>query len=256
MTYSLLVPVYLAWVVKFVADIENYMNAVERILEYSQLEAEDGADCACACACACAEGGRGGDCACARAAAELESEGKAEVRFETAGLAHGREARCVVQGATLAIPAGQRVAVVGRSGSGKSTLLMGLSRVARLLHGRITVGGRDVAALPLRRLRRMVWTVPQDVSLLSGTVRSNLDPEGDADGGDAALAAALASLGLAGDGKDSGLGAEVAEGGDNLGHGRRQVRAVEGRGGAGRGGAGRGGRRVFLVQLLFEKNDC
>ena len=27
--------------VKFVADIENYMNAVERVLEYTQLEAEE-----------------------------------------------------------------------------------------------------------------------------------------------------------------------------------------------------------------------
>ena len=27
--------------VKFVADIENYMNAVERVLEYTELEAEE-----------------------------------------------------------------------------------------------------------------------------------------------------------------------------------------------------------------------
>ncbi len=45
MNYSLLVPVYLAWVVKFVSDIENYMNAVERLLEYSSMEAER--ECAC-----------------------------------------------------------------------------------------------------------------------------------------------------------------------------------------------------------------
>ena len=40
-SYSLLIPIYLAWVVKFVADIENYMNAVERVLEYTQLETEE-----------------------------------------------------------------------------------------------------------------------------------------------------------------------------------------------------------------------
>ena len=32
---------YLAWVVKFVPDIENYMNAVERVLEYTNLEHEE-----------------------------------------------------------------------------------------------------------------------------------------------------------------------------------------------------------------------
>ena len=31
-SYSLLIPIYLAWVVKFVSDIENYMNAVERVM--------------------------------------------------------------------------------------------------------------------------------------------------------------------------------------------------------------------------------
>ena len=40
-SYSLLVPIYLAWVVKFVADMENYMNAVERVLEYTDLEHEE-----------------------------------------------------------------------------------------------------------------------------------------------------------------------------------------------------------------------
>ena len=34
-------PIYLAWVVKFVADMENYMNAVERVLEYTDLEHEE-----------------------------------------------------------------------------------------------------------------------------------------------------------------------------------------------------------------------
>ena len=38
--FSLLIPIYLAWVVKFVADIENYMNAGERVLEYTDLDKE------------------------------------------------------------------------------------------------------------------------------------------------------------------------------------------------------------------------
>ena len=35
--YSLLVPIYLAWVVKFFAELENNMGAVERIVDYFSL---------------------------------------------------------------------------------------------------------------------------------------------------------------------------------------------------------------------------
>ena len=120
------------------------------------------------------------------------------------------------------IPAMQKVGVCGRSGSGKSTLLMGLSRVAKLLYGRVTVGGVDVAALPVKDLRRAVWTVPQDVTLFSGTVRANLDPEGAFD--DAQLWDALDTLGLRASvsSLDDGLDTEVAENGDNFSHGQKQ----------------------------------
>jgi hypothetical protein len=39
--YSLLVPIYLAWVVKFFVELENNMGAVERIVEYFSLEKEE-----------------------------------------------------------------------------------------------------------------------------------------------------------------------------------------------------------------------
>ena len=39
--YTLLVPIYLNWVVKFLADVEMYMAGVERIMQYKKLETED-----------------------------------------------------------------------------------------------------------------------------------------------------------------------------------------------------------------------
>ncbi len=41
MTYTLLVPIYLNWVVRNLASVEMYMNSVERINEFSELENED-----------------------------------------------------------------------------------------------------------------------------------------------------------------------------------------------------------------------
>lgn len=39
--YTLLVPIYLNWVVKFLADVEMYMGSVERVTQYADMEAED-----------------------------------------------------------------------------------------------------------------------------------------------------------------------------------------------------------------------
>jgi ABC-type polysaccharide/polyol phosphate transport system ATPase subunit len=41
MTYTLLVPIYLNWVVRNLASVEMYMNSVERINEFSELKNED-----------------------------------------------------------------------------------------------------------------------------------------------------------------------------------------------------------------------
>lgn len=39
--YTLLIPIYLTWVVKFLIDLEIYMGAVERIQRYSVLPTEN-----------------------------------------------------------------------------------------------------------------------------------------------------------------------------------------------------------------------
>jgi ABC-type multidrug transport system fused ATPase/permease subunit len=39
--YTLLVPIYLNWVVKFLSDMEMYMTAVERVEQYARLPTED-----------------------------------------------------------------------------------------------------------------------------------------------------------------------------------------------------------------------
>lgn len=119
-------PIYLAWVVKFVADIENYMNAVERILQYTGLESEVEVD----------NLGDEEESPEEQSPVDL-SEGR--IRFENVSLSHSVDMRAVISGLNLDIPAGQKVGICGRSGSGKSTLLLGLSRVAKLLYGSITI---------------------------------------------------------------------------------------------------------------------
>ncbi len=208
MNYSLLVPIYLAWVVKFLADIENHMNAVERILEYTELESEESAFVA-------------NDSTAIAAMDELWKRRECVIKFDSVGLAHSPSTRAVIPGLTLTIPPRQKLGICGRSGSGKSTLLMGLARVTKILYGRVTLDGRDVAQLPLAELRRFVWTVPQDVTLFSGTVRDNLDPEDKFTDNQIWSALDLLDLRSLLSPRD-GLEMEVTENGENFSLGQKQ----------------------------------
>jgi len=75
----------------------------------------------------------------------------------------------------LDLPAGARVAVVGRSGSGKSTLGAVVARLLDPRAGTITAGGRDLRALPEDEIRgRIVLVGDETGHLFASTVRENL----------------------------------------------------------------------------------
>jgi ABC-type multidrug transport system fused ATPase/permease subunit len=73
---------------------------------------------------------------------------------------------------TLALD--EHVAVIGQSGSGKDELALLLARLARPSSGRITVGGVDLAELPLAVVGRRIGYVDATPYLFSGTLRDNL----------------------------------------------------------------------------------
>ncbi|XRB16088.1 ABC transporter [Pseudoscourfieldia marina] len=118
------------------------------------------------------------------------------VRFRRYWMRYRMDLPAVLRGVNLDIPAGSRLAVVGRTGSGKSSLAAALIRNPGpgCTAGSLLVGGRDVKTVPLARLRRHVALLPQEPWVLRGSVRENL-------GGDACVDsdawALLRSLGLA-----------------------------------------------------------
>ena len=77
---------------------------------------------------------------------------------------------------SLTIPAGSTVGILGGTGSGKSTLVRLLTRLYELPEGqgRITVGGRDIAHIRLKWLRRHIGTVLQEPYLFSGSIADNI----------------------------------------------------------------------------------
>ncbi|KAK0538980.1 hypothetical protein OC842_001103 [Tilletia horrida] len=82
----------------------------------------------------------------------------------------------VLKGVNLHIPAGSKIAVVGRTGAGKSTLLSALLRMVETPRGKVVIDGINIAEIGLSDLRRRIALLPQDPLLFSGTIRSNLDP--------------------------------------------------------------------------------
>jgi len=89
---------------------------------------------------------------------------------------------------------GARVAVTGPSGCGKTTLVETLMGLREAAPGALRIDGRDAAGLCLAALRDTFAWLPQDASLVAGTVRDNLLLAGQAD--DAALWQALSDASL------------------------------------------------------------
>jgi ATP-binding cassette subfamily B protein len=137
-----------------------------------------------------------------------------------------RADRPVLNDVSVAIRAGETVAVVGATGAGKSTIIKLLPRLYDVQAGTIRVGGADVRDLDPRALRRRIVVVSQDVFMFSGTLRENIglgDPALD----DARLLAAARRVGadrvIAA--RPEGLDARVLERGANFSSGERQLLA-------------------------------
>uniref|UniRef100_A0A0K0CWK2 Iron-sulfur clusters transporter ABCB7, mitochondrial n=1 Tax=Angiostrongylus cantonensis TaxID=6313 RepID=A0A0K0CWK2_ANGCA len=80
----------------------------------------------------------------------------------------------ILNGLSLEIPAGKKVAIVGGSGSGKSTLVRLLYRLYDADSGDIFINGKDIHDVTLDSLRKTISVVPQDSVLFHDTIFYNL----------------------------------------------------------------------------------
>ena len=70
--------------------------------------------------------------------------------------------------------AGEILALVGATGSGKSTILNLIPRFYEPSSGKILLGGRDAADMPLPEVRAQMASVFEEAVLFSGSVRENI----------------------------------------------------------------------------------
>jgi branched-chain amino acid transport system ATP-binding protein len=82
----------------------------------------------------------------------------------------------IIQGLSLAVPAGKVVALLGRNGAGKTTTLRSIMRMVRPRRGRVTFDGRDISALATYEIARARIAFVQETRAIfpSLTVEENL----------------------------------------------------------------------------------
>ncbi|QWT18268.1 ABC transporter ATP-binding protein/permease [Collinsella sp. zg1085] len=108
-------------------------------------------------------------------AAELQvPHGALEFSHVDFSYADARAGDVVFKDFSLAIPAGQRVGLVGRSGSGKTTLTTLLLRLADLVGGSISIDGMNIAEVSQVSLRKHIAYVPQEPLLFHRSIRENI----------------------------------------------------------------------------------
>jgi ATP-binding cassette subfamily B protein len=151
---------------------------------------------------------------------------RGEIRFEDVSFRYRTDegTKLALDDVSLAVPAGQTVALVGATGAGKSTFAKLVARFYDPTDGRVLVDGHDLRDVAARSLRSQMGIVPQEAFLFSGTIGDNIGfGRPGAEVGDIEAAARavgawdfIAAL-------PQGLDTEVGERGVQLSAGQRQL---------------------------------
>lgn len=124
---------------------------------------------------------------------------------------------------SLTIQAGETIGIIGGTGSGKSTLVNLLPRFYDVTKGEILINGKNIKSYDIESLRNYVSIVPQNPTLFSGTIESNLRfRKSDASPEELTKALIVSqSYGFVSE-KPNGIKSNVERGGRNFSGGQRQ----------------------------------
>ncbi|KDQ53279.1 hypothetical protein JAAARDRAFT_72568 [Jaapia argillacea MUCL 33604] len=213
LAFSSTVTMDLLFLVRRFVGLEQSMVALERVKEYSELQREPP------------------EFIEPRPPAAWPSSGK--ITCEDLVIRYAPELPNVLHKLNFEINPGEKVGILGRTGSGKSTLALSFFRFVEATEGRILVDGLDISKMGLTDLRSKLTIIPQDPTILSGTLRSTLDVFDEYE--DAEIFEALRRVHLittASDEEDPeaqnanvfrNLDSSVSEGGENFSTGEKQL---------------------------------
>ena len=135
--------------------------------------------------------------------------------------------RPLIEGLSLDVKPGQRIAIVGPTGCGKTTLINLLMRFYDVNGGAIKVSGTDIRSVTRASLRGSYGMVLQDTWLRAGTVRENIaygKPDATLDEVVAAAKAAHADSFIRR--LPEGYDTVIAEDGGNISQGQKQLLCI------------------------------
>ena len=102
------------------------------------------------------------------------SQGK--IKFTNYSVKYRPNTPLVLKNLNLEINPQEKIGVVGRTGSGKSTLCLCLFRLLEADEGSISIDDIDISKIGLEILRKNLTIIPQEPTLIEGTLRENVDP--------------------------------------------------------------------------------
>ncbi len=99
---------------------------------------------------------------------------RGEIEFRDVCFSYYEGGPLVLKDVSFRLPAGKKLAIVGRTGCGKSTLINLVPRLFQPTSGGILIDGVDIRKIPLAVLRKHTGYVPQESFLFSDTIRANI----------------------------------------------------------------------------------
>ncbi|EGV63978.1 Transporter of the ATP-binding cassette (ABC) [Yamadazyma tenuis] len=157
LTYAIAFNESALWIVRLYSNVEMNMNSVERLQEYFDIEQEPPFEIP-----------------------ETEPRStwpeKGEIEVEDVSLRYAPELPRVIKNISFHVNPKNKIGIVGRTGAGKSTIITAFFRFLDPETGRILIDGVDICKIGLKNLRQAITIIPQDPTLFTGTIKTNLDP--------------------------------------------------------------------------------
>ncbi|CAK7908275.1 multiple drug resistance-associated protein-like transporter 1 [[Candida] anglica] len=209
MTYALSITSVLNAIVRRWAEVESRTVSIERLVEYCNLPSE-------------AEMIIEDE----RPAADWPNLGT--IHFKNYSTKYRANLDPVLKGINIDIKPSEKIGIVGRTGAGKSSLTLALFRIIEATGGHIEIDGIDTSKIGLYDLRHQLSIIPQDAHTIEGSIRQNLDPFDNYSDEQLWKVLELSHLKdhvleMKSDETNTGLSAQVFEGGSNLSSGQKQL---------------------------------